>query len=168
MKYIQGCKKCLTRDLCVTCCGLTLMTGVAGVSLPEELVTHLDRISQIHSTTLMAWLLFLGKVFSFIRDNHTFNVNSYFNNRTAILNKIFSSTISLQCYTTMPTFPIILILLKILLWNVNCRAHLWWKYLFCRAHQLVMEGYNWSHDKNVVTIFSAPNYCYRCGNQVSF
>ena len=35
-----------------------------------------------------------------------------------------------------------------------------------RAHQLVMEGYNWSHDRNVVTIFSAPNYCYRCGNQV--
>jgi hypothetical protein len=29
-----------------------------------------------------------------------------------------------------------------------------------------MEGYNWSHDRNVVTIFSAPNYCYRCGNQV--
>jgi len=27
-----------------------------------------------------------------------------------------------------------------------------------------MEGYNWSHDQNVVTIFSAPNYCYRCGN----
>lgn len=36
-----------------------------------------------------------------------------------------------------------------------------------RAHQLVMEGYNWSHDKNVVTIFSAPNYCYRCGNQAA-
>jgi serine/threonine-protein phosphatase 2A catalytic subunit len=34
-----------------------------------------------------------------------------------------------------------------------------------RAHQLVMEGYNWHHDQNVVTIFSAPNYCYRCGNQ---
>jgi serine/threonine-protein phosphatase 2A catalytic subunit len=33
-----------------------------------------------------------------------------------------------------------------------------------RAHQLVMEGYNWSHEQNVVTIFSAPNYCYRCGN----
>ena len=40
--------------------------------------------------------------------------------------------------------------------------------LVSRAHQLVMEGYNWSHDRNVVTIFSAPNYCYRCGNQVSF
>ena len=39
--------------------------------------------------------------------------------------------------------------------------------LVSRAHQLVMEGYNWSHDRNVVTIFSAPNYCYRCGNQVS-
>ncbi len=55
--------------------------------------------------------------------------------------------------------------------------------LVSRAHQLVMEGsskslslifltisflgYNWSHDKNVVTIFSAPNYCYRCGNQAA-
>eukprot|EP01067_Filipodium_phascolosomae_P005892 Filipodium_phascolosomae@DN4023_c0_g1_i1.p1 len=37
--------------------------------------------------------------------------------------------------------------------------------LICRAHQLVMEGYNWCHNKQVVTIFSAPNYCYRCGNQ---
>ena len=36
--------------------------------------------------------------------------------------------------------------------------------LIARAHQLVMEGYNWSHDKAVVTLFSAPNYCYRCGN----
>jgi len=36
-----------------------------------------------------------------------------------------------------------------------------------RAHQLVMEGYNWSHEGAVVTIFSAPNYCYRCGNQAA-
>lgn len=28
-----------------------------------------------------------------------------------------------------------------------------------RAHQLVMDGYFWVHDKQVVTIFSAPNYC---------
>lgn len=39
--------------------------------------------------------------------------------------------------------------------------------LISRAHQLVMEGYNWSHDQSVVTIFSAPNYCYRCGNQAA-
>ncbi|CAE6414429.1 unnamed protein product [Rhizoctonia solani] len=39
--------------------------------------------------------------------------------------------------------------------------------LVARAHQLVMEGYNWSQDRNVVTIFSAPNYCYRCGNQAA-
>lgn len=39
--------------------------------------------------------------------------------------------------------------------------------LVSRAHQLVMEGFNWSHDLNVVTIFSAPNYCYRCGNQAA-
>jgi len=37
--------------------------------------------------------------------------------------------------------------------------------LVSRAHQLVNNGYNWSHEKNVVTIFSAPNYCYRCGNE---
>jgi hypothetical protein len=40
--------------------------------------------------------------------------------------------------------------------------------LVSRAHQLVMDGYNWSHDGSAVTIFSAPNYCYRCGNQAAF
>ncbi|XWS37412.1 hypothetical protein CRYUN_Cryun19dG0040700 [Craigia yunnanensis] len=39
--------------------------------------------------------------------------------------------------------------------------------LISRAHQIVMEGYNWSQDKNVVTVFSAPNYCYRCGNMAA-
>lgn len=39
--------------------------------------------------------------------------------------------------------------------------------LVARAHQLVMEGYNWCHEQNVVTIFSAPNYCYRCANQAA-
>lgn len=33
-----------------------------------------------------------------------------------------------------------------------------------RAHQMMMEGYNWTHEDQLVTIFSAPNYCYRCGN----
>lgn len=39
--------------------------------------------------------------------------------------------------------------------------------LVARAHQLVMDGYSKTHDGKVVTIFSAPNYCYRCGNQAS-
>ena len=39
--------------------------------------------------------------------------------------------------------------------------------LITRAHQLTMEGFTWCHDKNAVTIFSAPNYCYRCGNQAA-
>lgn len=29
------------------------------------------------------------------------------------------------------------------------------------------KGYNWCHNQNVITIFSAPNYCYRCGNQAA-
>jgi serine/threonine-protein phosphatase 2A catalytic subunit len=32
---------------------------------------------------------------------------------------------------------------------------------------LVMNGYNWCHNRHVCTIFSAPNYCYRCGNEAS-
>lgn len=39
--------------------------------------------------------------------------------------------------------------------------------LICRAHQLMMDGYNVTHNENVITIFSAPNYCYRCGNQAA-
>jgi serine/threonine-protein phosphatase 2A catalytic subunit len=36
-----------------------------------------------------------------------------------------------------------------------------------RAHQLMMEGYMWHHEQQVVTLFSAPNYCYRCGNMAA-
>lgn len=36
--------------------------------------------------------------------------------------------------------------------------------LIGRAHQVMMEGYNLTHNKKVMTIFSAPNYCYTVGN----
>lgn len=36
-----------------------------------------------------------------------------------------------------------------------------------RAHQVAEKGYNWSHGNQCVTVFSAPNYSYRMGNDAA-
>ena len=39
--------------------------------------------------------------------------------------------------------------------------------MICRAHQMQMKGYSICHNGLCCTIFSAPNYCYRCGNKAA-
>ncbi|KKA27671.1 hypothetical protein TD95_001261 [Thielaviopsis punctulata] len=44
---------------------------------------------------------------------------------------------------------------------VNAMSHI------LRAHQLCQEGYQVLYDDRLSTVWSAPNYCYRCGNMAS-
>jgi diadenosine tetraphosphatase ApaH/serine/threonine PP2A family protein phosphatase len=39
--------------------------------------------------------------------------------------------------------------------------------LIARAHQLVQDGYIYWFGEKLVTIWSAPNYCYRMNNKAS-
>jgi len=39
--------------------------------------------------------------------------------------------------------------------------------LVIRAHQLAQDGYKYQLNKRILTVWSAPNYCYRCGNAAS-
>ena len=45
--------------------------------------------------------------------------------------------------------------------EVNNMSHI------LRAHQLCQEGYQILYDDRLSTVWSAPNYCYRCGNMAS-
>jgi serine/threonine-protein phosphatase 6 catalytic subunit len=40
--------------------------------------------------------------------------------------------------------------------------------LVARAHQLAQQGYQyWFKEESLVTVWSVPNYCYKCGNDAA-
>merc|ERR1719491_666888 len=40
--------------------------------------------------------------------------------------------------------------------------------LIIRSHEMKESGYEWEHDNQLVTLFSAPNYCDQMGNKGAF
>ena len=65
------------------------------------------------------------------------------------------------------TFIIAIMYLCLVCLRDWCNNHPIMAYMYNWLCESVSQGYNWCHERNVVTIFSAPNYCYRCGNQAA-